>query len=78
MHSMLDFISNPGDYFYNFQSSYAGGEGDETFGGGGGYNGGSSGYSGGGGGASASNATAPDILDGLNGIIGDTTLSRKV
>jgi hypothetical protein len=81
MHSMLDFLSNPGDYFSNLQSSYAGGEGDASFGEGGEYNGGGgggSGYSGGGGGASASNAAAPGILDGLNGIIGDTTLSRKV
>ena len=80
MHSMLDFLSNPGDYFSNFQSSYAGGDGDETFGGGAGYNGGGGGGSvyNGVGGASASNAAAPGILDGLNGIIGDTTLSRKV
>ena len=80
MHSMLDFLSNPGDYFSKFQSSYAGGEGDGSFGEGGGFTGGGgdgSGYSGGGG-ASASNGAAPGILDGLNGIIGDTTLSRKV
>ena len=80
MQSMLDFLSNPGDYFSNFQSSYVGGEGDGSFGGGGGYTGGGGGGSGysGGGGASASNGAAPGILDGLNGIIGDTTLSRKV
>ena len=80
MHSMLDFLSNPGDYFSNVQSSYAGGQGEHSFGGGGGGGykgggGGSSGYQGGGG---ASNPAAPGILDGLSGIIGDTTLSRKV
>ena len=82
MHAMLDFLSKPGDYFSNLMSSYAGGQGDYSFGGGNGYKGGSGGggYKGGGGssGGGASNAAASGIIDGLTGIIGDTTLSRKV
>jgi len=80
MHSMLDFLTNPGDFFENMQSSYAGGQPDHSFGGGGGYKGVggtsvSGGYSGGGEGTPSNGAGG--IFDGLGGILGDTSLSRK-
>ena len=93
MHSMLDFLSKPGDFFSNLKSMYAGGEvsgykggseskytesGNKYKGTGSSYNGNANKYKGGGGNTASSNSPTSGILAGLSSVVGDTTLSRKV
>ena len=79
MQAMLDFLSSPSQYLYNYQRRYAGGpvekpgnHGTEAGGshGGGSYGGGGGGSYGGGGGGGGGNF--------LSGLLGDTSLSRQV
>ena len=70
MTPMLEFLSRPANYFANLQSSYASSSGSSQGGGGGGSNSALSG-------ATGLLANNP-LTDGLNGLIGDGSLSRKV
>ena len=69
MSPMLEFLAMPGNYFSNLQSSYASSSSS------GGSNGGDSGNILGG--VTGLLANNP-LTDGLNGLIGDGSLSRKV
>ena len=70
MTPMLEFLSRPANYFANLQSSYASSSGSSQSSGGGGSNSVLSG-------ATGFLANNP-LTDGLNGLIGDGSLSRKV